>query len=49
MKLRKSDDEITFVAWAEERRLAAARLARHIEDRCGKAVPPILGNVRRSA
>jgi hypothetical protein len=32
MKVRKSDDEITFIAWAEERRRAAARLARHISN-----------------
>jgi hypothetical protein len=31
VKDRKSDDEITFIAWAEERRRAAAHLARHIE------------------
>jgi hypothetical protein len=49
VKLRKSDDEITFIAWAEERRLAAARLARHIENQRGAAVSPVLAKVRRSA
>jgi hypothetical protein len=32
VKVRQSDDEITYIAWAEERRAAAARLARHIEN-----------------
>jgi hypothetical protein len=32
VKLHKADDELTFIAWAEERRLAAARLARHIDS-----------------
>jgi len=31
VKQRKTDDELTYIAWAEERWLAAARLARHIE------------------
>jgi hypothetical protein len=35
IKLSKSDDEITYIAWAEERRLAAARLFRHIESASG--------------
>lgn len=35
IKLSKSDDEITYIAWAEERRLAAARLYRHIESASG--------------
>jgi hypothetical protein len=32
IKLRKEADEVTYISWAEERRLAAARLARHIES-----------------
>jgi hypothetical protein len=32
IKFRKAEDEMTYIAWAEERRLAAARLARHIES-----------------
>jgi hypothetical protein len=31
VKQRKTDDELTYIAWSEERALAAARLARHIE------------------
>ena len=32
VKSRKADDERTFLAWAEERQLAATRLARRIEE-----------------
>jgi hypothetical protein len=35
IKLSKADDEITYIAWAEERRLAAARLFRHIDSASG--------------
>jgi hypothetical protein len=31
MKNHRTSDELTYVAWADERQLAAARLARHIE------------------
>jgi hypothetical protein len=31
IKFRKEEDEMTYIAWGEERRLAATRLARHIE------------------
>ena len=30
VKLRRSDDEVTYIAWAEERELAAHRFAQHI-------------------
>jgi hypothetical protein len=49
MKIRKSDDEITFIAWAEERRRAAARLGYFIKNPNAKPGPSILNNVRRSA
>jgi hypothetical protein len=35
IKLSKADDEITYIAWADERRLAAARLFRHIDSASG--------------
>lgn len=31
VKQRRADDELVYLAWADERRLAAGRLARHIE------------------
>lgn len=49
LKVRKSDDEITFILWAEERRRAAARLARHIDEHPGKPIQATPSNVRRSA
>jgi hypothetical protein len=40
LKTRKSDDELTFVAWAEERQRVAARLARHIANPTESAYRP---------
>jgi hypothetical protein len=31
VKYHKTDDEVTYLAWAEERQRAAARLAQHVE------------------
>jgi hypothetical protein len=45
VKDRQTDDELTYIAWAEERRLAAVRLARHITSRDRHGLP--VGRISR--